>query len=89
MKKLIFLCIALAITTFSIFTLNISPVIHELGSFDRYENYSKYLDKYNFIKDRKVSEILSEEYVPNDYENVNYNKFRISDEDKKIIFRVS
>ena len=45
MKKLIFLCIALVITTFSIITLNISPVINQLGSFDGHENCKKYSDK--------------------------------------------
>jgi len=89
MKKLIFLCIALAITTFSIITLNISPVINQLGSFDSHENCKKYSDKYNFIKDKKVNEILSEEEEIDPLDPLNplnqrdHNILTISNEDKK------
>ena len=60
MKKLIFLCIAIAITTFSVIVLNISPAINELGSFDYHDNCLKYSDKYNLIKDKKVDELITE-----------------------------
>ena len=60
MKKLIFLCIAIAITTFSVIVINISPVINELGSFDYHDNCIKYSDKYNLIKDKKVDELITE-----------------------------
>ena len=46
MKKLIFLCIVIV--------LNISPVIHELGSFEYHDDWQKYSDKYNYIKLKKM-----------------------------------
>ena len=60
MKKLIFLCIAIVITAFSAIVLNISPVIHELGSFEYHDDCQKYSDKYNYIKEKEASEILPE-----------------------------
>jgi hypothetical protein len=60
MKKLVFLCIAIAITTFSVIVLNISPVINELGSFDKHENCIEYSDKYNYIKEKAVNELTPE-----------------------------
>ena len=57
MKKLIFLCIAVAVVIFSVVVLNISPVIHIIGDDKYHESCKKYSDKHKYNEDKKVSEI--------------------------------
>ena len=57
MKKLIFLCIAVAVVIFSVIVLNISPVIHIIGDYKYHESCKKYSDKYKYDKDKKVSDL--------------------------------
>ena len=60
MKKLIFLCIAIAVVIFSVIVLNISPVIHGI-ELDYHESCKQYSDKYKYNKDKKAVELVGEE----------------------------
>ena len=60
MKKLIFLCIAVAVVIFSVIVLNISPVIHDIN-FDYYESCKQYSDKYKYNKGKKAVDLVGEE----------------------------
>ena len=57
MKKLIFLCIAVAVVIFSVIVLNISPVIHIIGNDGYHESCKQYSDKYKYNKDKNYDEI--------------------------------
>jgi len=57
MKKLIFLCIALAVVIFSVIVLNISPMIHDI-KFDYHESCKQYSDKYKYDKEKKAIDLV-------------------------------
>ena len=58
MKKLIFLCIALAVVIFSVIVLNISPVIHIIGNDGYHESCKQYSDKYKYDKEKKAIDLV-------------------------------